>query len=155
MINPFDEIIKLLNKNKIQYQLIEHEPVYTSEQAARVRGLSLSEGAKSLLLKTDDRFILVVLPGDRKLNSKELKKHIKTRDLRFATPDEVVQIMGCEIGSCYPFGNIIGIDTMADIELGKNEYISFNPGLHNKTIRLKYADYQQIVEPTIVTVSQI
>ena len=72
-MNPYDAIIKLLKDNLINFEVLEHEPVFTSEQAAKVRGLSLDSGAKSLLLKADKNFILVVLPGSRKSIPKNLK----------------------------------------------------------------------------------
>ena len=59
---PYNEIVKLLND--IEHDLIEHEHVVTSEDAARVRGLDLSEGMKSLLLSADGEPVLVVLRGD-------------------------------------------------------------------------------------------
>lgn len=136
MINPYEEIINLLKTNNISYKETEHEPVYTSEQAAKVRGISVSQGAKSLLLKCESDFILVVLPGDRKLDSKKLKNLLKIKEFRFALPEEVKDKMGCEIGACYPFGNLIGLPTYVDISLSKNEIISFNPGLHTRSIEI-------------------
>ncbi len=153
MKNPFAAIIQLLESEKVKYKLLEHEPVYTSEQAAKVRGLTLAEGAKSLLLKASREFILIVLPGDQKLDSKKVKTILSTKKLRFATPEEVVDIMGCEIGACYPLGSILGIRTFVDPKLGKNESISFNPGLHDKTIRLTWIDYKRLVQPEIFAVS--
>ncbi len=153
MKNPFKTIIQLLESKKIVYELLEHEPVYTSEQAAVTRGLSLAEGAKSLLLKANNEFILVVLPGDQKLDSKKVKTIVGAKKLRFATPEEVVGIMGCAIGACYPLGNVLEIRTFVDPKLGKNESISFNPGLHDKTIRLTWADYARLVQPEIQDVT--
>src|SRR5438105_338922 len=108
-MKPYEKIIQLLDQSQILYELLEHEAVYTSEQAAKIRGLSLDQGAKSLLLKAKNDFILVVLPGNKKLDSKRVKQLLFVKDLRFATPEEVKEIMGCEVGACYPFGNIIGI----------------------------------------------
>lgn len=147
MKNPFEAIVQLLESKKVEYQLLEHEPVYTSEQAAEIRGLSLAEGAKSLLLKANKEFILVVLPGDQKLDSKKVKTIMGTKKLRFASPEEVIDIMGCEIGACYPFGNISEIRTIVDPKLSKNISVSFNPGLHHKTIRLSWVDYACLVQP--------
>ncbi|MDO8460905.1 MAG: YbaK/EbsC family protein [bacterium] len=154
MQNPYESIISVLKSNNITYEELEHEPVYTSEQAARIRGLSLREGAKSLLLKTKDRFVLAVLPGDKRLDSKKLKKKLSVKDLRFATPDEVKEIMGCEIGACYPFGNIIGIKPIVDQILAKNAFISFNPAVHNKSIKMKWIDYKNLVNPELANISQ-
>jgi len=154
MINPYEEIINLLKINNIPYKEIKHEPVYTSEQAAKVRGISISQGAKSLLLKCGDDFILVVLPGDRKVDSKKLKSLLKVKDLRFALLNEVKDKMGCEIGACYPFGNLIGLPTYVDNALSKNDIISFNPGLHTRSIEIKFRDFYLLVKPKMVDISE-
>lgn len=153
MQKPFNAIVELLNKNHIQYDLFEHEPVFTSEQAAKVRNESLRQGAKSLLLKTKNGFLLTVLHGDKRLDSKKLRQNLSIKDFRFATPEEVKNIMGCEIGACYPFGNIINLRTIVDRTLTENKFIAFNPGLHNKSIRMKYADYYVIAKPEISNIS--
>jgi Ala-tRNA(Pro) deacylase len=154
MFNPHEEIIKLLKTNNIDYKETEHEPVYTSEQAAKVRGISLSQGAKSLLLKSENDFILAILPGDRKLDSKKFKGLLKIKDFRFALPEEVKNKMGCEIGACYPFGNLIGLLTYVDNSLSKNEVISFNPGVHDRSIEIKWRDFYLVVKPKMVDISE-
>lgn len=153
MLNPYKYIIQLLQRNKIEFQLIEHAPVYTSKQAANVRGLNMSEGAKSLLLKTDKIFILAILPGDKKLDSKKLKRALGIKDLRFSTSEEVEKIMGCQVGACYPFGEPSKTKTLVDKSLSLNEFISFNPGVHNKTIRIRWDDYQKLTQPKLLDIT--
>lgn len=153
MKSPYQQIVNFLNSNNVLHEVIDHEPVYTSEQAAKVRGLSLKEGAKSLLLKADAQFILAVLPGDRRLDSKKLKKELGVKNLRFAAPDEVKEVMGCEIGACYPFGNLLGMEMLVDERFIKNEMISFNPGVHDKSIKIKWEDYFRAVKPKMVNLS--
>ena len=153
MINPFESIIKLLESQNVPYRVIEHKAVFTSEDAACVRGLSVSEGAKSLLLKTDDHFVLIVMPGDRRLDSKKLKNVLGSKKLRFATPEEVREIMSCEIGACYPFGNILGLRTLVDTSFVMSEFICASPGKHTASVRLKWADYQRVVKPEMVVVT--
>ena len=152
MINPYQKILDLLNQRNIEFEKLEHEPVYTSEQAAAVRGISIESGAKSLLFKTKVGFVLVVVPGNQRVDSKKLKKLLGVKDVRFATPEEVKEQMGCEIGSCYPFGNVAGLRTLVDNSLSRNEIISFNPGRHDTSIKMRYADYQKLAEPEQVEV---
>ncbi len=154
MADPYEAIANLLKTNNISCEETEHKPVYTSEQAAEVRGLPIRQGAKSLLLKSRDDFILVVLPGDRKLDSKKLKNLLKIKDFRFASPEEVKEKMGCEIGACYPFGNLIELPTYVDNSLSKNDIISFNPGLHTRSIEMKWRDYYSVVKPKMVDISK-
>lgn len=154
MDSPHKAIVKFLADNKVPFDLITHEPVYTSEQAAKVRGMSAEMGAKALLLKTSDEFIMAVLPGSKRLNSKKLKEILKVKALRFATPQEVEEIMHCQIGSCYPFGNLINIKTIVDPSLGNNEIIAFNIGLHNKSIKIKWEDYLRVVKPSLNDITE-
>lgn len=154
MENPYSQIIQLLKDNNIDYQEIEHEPVYTSEQAEKVTGISEKEGAKSLLIKADSDFILAVLPGSKRLDAKKLKKLLGVKSTRFANPEEVKEIMGCEIGACYPFGNIINLKTIFDNSVTKNEQISFNPGAHDKTIRIKWKDFQNLYKFELTDISE-
>lgn len=153
MTHPYEAIVRLLSQAHVDYQEVEHEPVYTSEQAAAVRGVDLAQGAKSLLLKTKESgFVLVVLPGDQRLDSKKLKAHLKSKSIRFATPDEVVSRMGCEIGACYPFGVVAGLPTVVDSRLAERRIISFNPGRHDATISLAYTDYAELAFPAVADV---
>lgn len=153
MKSPYADIFQLLQDSNIQFESFEHEPVFTSEQAAAVRGLSADEGAKSLLINAEGKHVLVVLPGNKKLSSSKLRKVLGVKDARFATPEAVRENMGCEIGSCYPLGNVCGLQTYVDESLGQNEWISFNPGKHDVSIRMRYDDYIAVCAPNIVDVS--
>ena len=58
----FDRVESLLKEHGIAFQVLRHEPVYTSEEAARVRGTPLASGAKALVCKGDDAFVMFVRP---------------------------------------------------------------------------------------------
>jgi len=152
-MKPYQSIVKILKTNSISYTELDHDPVYTSEEAAKVRGMSLNAGAKSLLLKVKDKFILVVLAGSEKLDSKKLKKMLGARDIRFATPAEVKDKMGCIVGACYPFGSVAHLETYLDKSLLAEKVVSFNPGLHHKSIKIKLEDYLEIEKPITVDIS--
>ena len=152
-MDAYKAMVDTLRVNGIKYEETEHEPVYTSEQAATIKGFSLEGGAKSLLLKANDSFVLVVLSGSKKLDSKKVKLALGTKKLRFATTEEVKQHMGCEVGACYPFGSIAKLRTYVDESLLNQSTISFNPGAHDKSIKLKLDDYLMLESPTRISVS--
>lgn len=152
-MKPYEAILEVLAANAVAYEELDHEPVYTSQQAANVSGLSLNAGAKSLLLKADDSFVLIVISGSQRLDSKKLKIALGAKKLRFATAGEVSAKMHCEIGSCYPFGSIINLKTYVDKSLLSQQSISFNPGLHTKSVKLSLRDYLLIEKPQEIAVS--
>ncbi len=154
METTFQKVTDFLDSCGVNYQILEHAAVFTSEQAAQIRGTSLKQGAKALLFKTKENFILAVLPGDRKIDSKKLKHILGVNKLRFATPEEVKETMDCDIGSCYPFGNLAGVKMIVDTHLADNESISFNAGLHTKSVLISYRDYEKAVKPEIADIAK-
>jgi len=48
-----------------------------------------------------------------------------------------------------PFGNLFNTRVYADKMLSEDREISFNAGSHHELIRLGYADFERLVNPTI------
>lgn len=146
-------LIKYLDDRQTKYEVITHEPVYTSEEAANIRGLGLKTGAKSLLLKVNSDFNMFVLPGDQKLDSKKLKQVTRSKKVRFATPNEVEAITGTQIGAVYPFGEVAFVKMFVDRKLAENEIIAFNPGVHHKSIIMSFNEYKRVTNCTLVDIT--
>ena len=47
----FNRVEGLLQQHGSIFQVLRHEPVYTSEEAARVRGTPLASGPKALIVR--------------------------------------------------------------------------------------------------------
>ena len=139
----YDRIKEELQKNGVSFEPYEHAAVKTSEEAAAIRNTPLSEGAKALVLYADKKPILVTVSGDRKLDTKEFRKQFGVKDLRMATPEEVIVVTGVEIGAVPPFGHIFGVSYYMDIALRDGEHVSFNAGSRTKSIRMKENDFEK------------
>jgi len=151
MSSAYDKIIELLGTNSIEYELYEHEPVYTSEQAARVRGdVNIHQGAKALVLQADKKFILFVLPADLRADLDALQRELKVKKLRMASKESVEAKTGLTVGSIPPFGSVIGLKTFLDSRLSDNDEIAFNAARHDKSIKMKYKDYVAIEKPKVI-----
>ena len=147
MPSLFEQLEAWLNAREIAFSVSRHEPVYTSEEAARVRGTSLSSGAKALIIKAGDRFCMLVLPADRRVDSKKLRAALGVKSCRFATKEEVAQLTGLEPGSIPPFGSFFDLETYCDSALSQNESINFNAADHGISIQMTYADYLRVESP--------
>ena len=133
----FDRVENLLRQHGIAFQVLRHEPVYSSEEAARVRGTPLASGAKALVVKGDSAFAMFVLPADRKLDSHAVRRALGWRKLRFASREEVLELTGLAPGSIPPFGSLFGLPTRCDEQLGENEVINFNAGDHGISVSMR------------------
>jgi Ala-tRNA(Pro) deacylase len=145
----FERLDAWLKAREVLYTVSRHEPVYTSEEAARVRGTALSSGAKALIVKAGERFCMLVLPADRRLHSKKLRAALGVKSSRFATKEEVAELTGLVPGSIPPFGSFFGLETHCDSALSQNDSINFNAADHGISIQMKYADYLTVEKPRL------
>ncbi|MDG2224121.1 MAG: YbaK/EbsC family protein [Rubripirellula sp.] len=155
VMTVFEQIKKLLDEQAIEYDVSHHEPVYTSEEAARVRGVSLQSGAKALICKCDKEMFQFVIPADMRLAGREVRRQFGWRKLRFATPEEVLQITSLKPGSIPPFGSLFGLSTYCDKTLLKNPRINFNAGEHAISISMRCDDYIQAEKPHLGTIAEV
>lgn len=143
-------VLGILNSSDLDYKVFEHEPVYTSEQASKVRGVPLERGVKALVCKTrEGGFILVLVRADKKADLDRIARMEGTKKLSLANPMEVLDVTGCEIGSVPPFGHKTRLKTYMDREILGQELVNFNIGTHTKSVRMSPRDLESIIKPII------
>ena len=142
-----DALKKLLEESGVTYKVLTHERVFTSQEAADIRGVPLSSGVKAMIVKAKDDFLMVLVPGDRKIGLKNLKGRFGSAKL--ASPDEVFRITGCEVGSVHPFGQLFGLRVLMDRHILDSETVNFNAGMHEVSINMSPRDMAEIIKPEL------
>ena len=148
----FEAIKNFLNSNNVKYKLFEHKKVHTSDEAASVRNVSLSQGMKSLILIAKEKgFVLCLVPGDRKIELKVLRKILNTKDIRLADHEDVLRITGCEIGSVHPFGNLYKerLEIYMDKNVLNNKMIDFSVGTFVNSVEMELKDFLRLVKVNV------
>lgn len=144
-------IVEILKKNKIDYEVTEHEPVYTNPTMAEALGVTEAETVKSLVLMTKEKkMVVLVMPGDKKMDWKKAAAGMGTKKVSFAKPEEVLEKVGCEVGCVPPFGQLTPLPIYMDAELTKKDYVYFNPGVHDKSYKIKAWDLKKVCKPSVI-----
>lgn len=146
-----NRLIAFLEAEGADFRVMTHEAVTTSEEAARVRGTLPEQGAKALLCKADDRSILLVLPGNRRMNSRAFKQAFGVANLRMVSREELYDLTGLPVGAVPPFGNLLGFATYVDADLLTLPRIAFNAGSRTTSVIMATADYTRLVQPTVAS----
>jgi Ala-tRNA(Pro) deacylase len=153
----YNEIINILEKEKVSYTPLEHEHVHTSEDAAKIRGNTIEQAAKAIVLKAKDKekkiYFQCVLGGDKKIDFKKIRGIIKIKNISLANAEEVLEVTGCSVGSVPPFGFLFNLNVYFDRKLLEQEEIVFSAGTHNNSVRMKSEDYVKVVKPVIEEIS--
>jgi Ala-tRNA(Pro) deacylase len=144
-----ERLVELLRRSGATFRTVEHEAVTTSEEAARVRGTPLQQGAKALVCRAGGTHVLLVLPANRRMDSRAFKRAYGVKDVAMISAQELKDLTGLEVGAVPPFGSLIGLPTYVDERLLDEPNISFNAGRRTFSVVLATEDYQRIENPIV------
>ncbi len=135
----------------IWHRFIEFdEPVRTVEEAARK--VSTDRIIKSIVLVgSDKKPILAILPARNKISYKKIKTLLKVRDVRLAQPDEVLEHSGYPVGGVPPFNKITRI--LLDPTVQLNARSIAGGGDPDKLIELETQDIVMFLDPIVADFS--
>ena len=140
-----------LEQNGVSYSHCTHRLAYTAQEVAAAQHVPGKEMAKTIIVKTDSQFAMVVLPAVMKINMRTLRDELPFVHVELATEKEFVELFpDSELGAMAPFGNLYGMSTYVDKSLTEDAEIVFNAGTHVDTIRMKYPDFSRLTQPVVV-----
>jgi len=89
-----------LDDNRVAYDVLSRARTYTAQDTAEAAHVAGNEVAKSVVVKADDRFVLVVVPAPRKGGLERLNEILDARNVRIAEESEFTSLFpGCEVGA--------------------------------------------------------
>lgn len=145
------KIKNFLDENNIKYTSIVHPKAYTAQEIASKSHMPGKEIAKTVVLKVDGKYVLAVLSAIKMVSFKDFKNSIEANEVKLATEQEFMDLFpDCEVGAMPPFGNLYDMPTYVSSELKENKEIAFNACNHMELIRMKYADWEDLVKPIVV-----
>ena len=135
----------------IWHRFIEfNEPVRTVEEAARK--ISADKIIKSIVLVgSDKKPILAILPARNKISYKKIKTLLKVKDVRLAQPDEVLEHSGYPVGGVPPFNKISRI--LLDPTVQLNARSIAGGGDADKLVELETRDMLEFLDPIVADFS--
>ncbi len=135
-----EKVLRLLKELDIKYELYEHPPVPTVEDALPYWDKIDATHCKNLFFRNHkgNRHYLVILKHNRKLNIKDLEQRLKQGKISFASPQRMERYLGLSGGSVSVFGLINDTENhvhlFLDDGLMSAEKISFHPNENSATV---------------------
>ena len=148
----------LLNKESVQRVIkvlrdfdsnLKVQALSSSARTANDAALSLNceVGAivKSLLLRTDNDFILCLVSGDKRCSLNKIKKIINIKDVSMADAEQVRSQTGFSIGGVSPVAHLKKIKILVDSSLSRFENVYAAAGHPHSIFKITY---KQLVKLT-------
>ncbi len=138
-----EEKLKELGMN---FELVEHEPALTTEQAdSFIEGI---EGVRTktmfLTNKKKNEFYLLIMDDMKRLDMDRFKEIVEQKQIKMASENSLMEKMMLPPGVVSPFGLLNNEDkdikVYIDKEIINEDRMSFHPSTNEKTIFIKTGD---------------
>lgn len=144
------DLLELLELEGVAYERHEHAATYTAQQLAAAEHVPGRYVAKPVLVWADSEFILCVLPAPMQVDLDAVRDALCAGDVRLASELELAGVCSdCELGAQPPIGGLFGLRTLMDFALMDDEYLVFQAGTHNVSVRLRLADFERVADPIL------
>ena len=143
------KIKEFFSKLELHPKYLEHKAVITSEDASKLMQITLKQGIKAILFTdTKNNWIVVDIPADKRVDEKKVAALLEwsKNKIRMATPEEVIEKTGCEIGAVPPFGHKELIPILVDQKVYENEESAFNIGLRTVSVKIPTKEMKIVFE---------
>ena len=121
----------------------------TAKDAAIALSCDVGAIVKSLLLKTEDSFILCLVAGDKRCSLNKLKKIKNIKDISMASPEEVKTQTGYTIGGVSPVGHLNNVEIFIDKSLERFIDLFAAAGHPNCIFKINFSNIQKITNGKI------
>ncbi len=148
------KVLNYLDKNKVKYEKLAHKTVYTAFDLANTLKEELKNVTKTLLVKADNRYVLVVLPAHYRLDMAKAKKALQAKKLEIVPEKAMLKILQIKPGQMTAFGKLHDLELWADRSLLKVEKGIIYAGSFTESLRLKVKDYLRLEEAKLAVLAQ-
>ena len=148
-MNNRAEVISYLNDLNIPFELHEHPPVPTVEEALPYWKDIDAAHCKNLFFRNHkgNRHYLVIIKDTTPFSIRSLEKKLKQGKLTFGSENRLLKYLGVRPGSVSPFGLINDEDhhvyLFLDKQLQTADKISFHPNDNTASLVISYADFMK------------
>ncbi|MFX0030915.1 MAG: prolyl-tRNA synthetase associated domain-containing protein [Candidatus Hermodarchaeota archaeon] len=153
----YDSLKQWLAQHNIQYTLHTHPAVFTVPEAKIHTGHIPGSHCKNLFLKNKKtgQLFLVTIPYDKRLDLNQFRRMIGAPKVRFAGPEDLLEVLGITPGAVSPLGLVNDTDDqvifLVEEEIWNAEEICCHPNVNTETLQMPGSEFQKLIKVTGTT----
>jgi Cys-tRNA(Pro) deacylase len=149
-VKRVDKILKEFDSN--MSVIVLDNSARTASEAASSLGCEVGAIVKSLLFKTENKFTLFLVAGDKKASLNKIKKILDIKDASMASANDVKDITGYTIGGVSPVGHLNKIEIFIDNSLERFNSLFAAAGHPNCVFKISFSNLPKITNGKIMEI---
>jgi Ala-tRNA(Pro) deacylase len=151
-------LLAMLDGYGARYRLIDHPPEGRTDVVSRMRGNELRQAAKCIVVmvklgKKTTRYVLAVVPGERRVDLGAIKGLLGGTYVSFASTEIAERLAGSVSGTIVPFAFDDSLELIVDPELLEQRELFFNAGRLDRSVSLDTEQYVALARPRIAPIA--
>ena len=151
-VKRVEMLLKQFDKN--QKVIILENSARTALDASSSLGCEVGAIVKSLLLKTETKYILCLVAGDKRASLRKIKKNKNFKDVSMAPADDVKNITGFTIGGVSPVGHLNKTEIFIDNSLERFNDLFAAAGHPNCVFKISFTNLQKITKGSLEEITE-
>jgi Ala-tRNA(Pro) deacylase len=141
---------RLLDQRHVPYGVMAHPETFTARETVAALDVPGKEMAKTVIVKTGGRYIMLVLPADERVDLAKVARLLHANTVRLATEPEMHTIFpDCEVGAMPPFGALYDLEEWVDHTMIQMREMVCEAGNHHEAVKLRTDDFMALTHPTV------
>ena len=145
-MDAYQQVANKLQELGITFDVVEHPPAFTTEQAdSYIEGM---EGVRTktmfLTNKKKTQYYLLIMDDKKRLDMNDFKIQVGADRIRMASLNSLAEKMNLPAGTVSPFGLLNneerGIQVYFDKDIVSKDIMTFHPNTNEKTIFISTTD---------------
>jgi len=151
------ELIEILRGCGIEFELLPHRRTLTAAAEAQMLGALEQTVAKTVVTCDEHRVCTrAVVPASTRVDLGRLAKAIGAKRARLLSEAELVAAYpGFELGAVPPFGGPGGDRVVVDARLAECDRVVVEAGVHDASLRLRFADLVAVTGAEVEEIAEI
>jgi len=138
-------LLEYLEWEGVDYDLLNHEPTFSSLYTAAAAHVPGDNLAKCVVLEDENGFLMAVIPATHELELDTLNQQLH-RELQFATEAEISDLFeDCDTGAVPPLVEAYGYEAVLDDSLSECDEIYMEAGDHAELVRISGRDFHTLM----------
>lgn len=146
-----EQVRAKLTEMGIEYETMEHGPVFTIDEMKQIEGMKIEDVCKNLFLRDEKgkRHFLVVLDEAKSADLKAIRAQIGSTRLSFGSEERLMDNLGLTKGAVTPLGILndcaSSVEVLIDEDLRGRPRLGVHPCDNTETLWLSFDSIEKVI----------
>lgn len=150
----FRHLTEYLDQQGVNYEVVHHRKDIHALSTAADTGTPPGEFAKTVLVWIDGKPAMAVVQASKSVSLRRLQREVGAAEVHVAHESDLKELCpDCEVGAAPPLGPLYDLPVYVSSSLAADEVITFNGGDHENAVRMRWSDYEKLVQPAVLPIA--